>query len=187
VLFVGNQYRLKGLEFAIGALAEMETRALLLVVGADTAAPFKRLAEQLGVVDRVIFAGARTDLPMIYPAADAFLLPTLYETFALVCLEAMASGLPVLASPVGGIEDYLRDGENGFHVQRDAVEIAGKLDRVLNDPALHARLRERGLATAEDYSWERIAEQYLSLFAELIAEKARSLPGCADANGSVPV
>ena len=114
VLFVGSQYRLKGLEFAIRALVEMKTKACLLVVGNDRTAPFKRLAEQLGVSDRVIFAGARTDLPRIYPAADAFVLPTLYETFALVCLEAMASGLPVLASPVGGIEDYLRDGVNGF-------------------------------------------------------------------------
>ena len=174
LLFVGSQYRLKGLEFVIRALAEMKTKAVLLVVGGDTAAPFKRLADQLGVSDRVIFAGARSDLPRIYPAADAFVLPTLYETFALVCLEAMASGLPVLASPVGGIEDYLRDGENGFHIQRDAKEIAAKLDRVLNEPALHARIRERGLATAKNYAWEKIAKQYLSLFDELIAEQARN-------------
>lgn len=187
VLFVGNQYRLKGLEFAIRALAEMKTKASLLVVGADTAMPFKRLAEQLGVSDRVIFAGARSDLPMIYPAADVFVLPTLYETFALVCLEAMASGLPVLASPVGGIEDYLRDEENGFHIQRDAAEIAFKLDKVLNDPELHARIRDRGLATAENYAWEKIAEQYLNLFEELIAERARGSQGLAVPDRSVSV
>jgi UDP-glucose:(heptosyl)LPS alpha-1,3-glucosyltransferase len=178
LLFVGSQYRLKGLEFVIRALAEMETRAILLVVGGDTAAPFKRLAEQLGVRDRVIFAGARSDLPSIYPAADAFVLPTLYETFALVCLEAMASGLPVLASPVGGIEDYLVDGENGFHIQRDGTDIAHKLDRVLADPALHARVRERGLATAQSYAWEKIAKQYLRLFDELMTEQVRGAQRC---------
>lgn len=172
LLFVGSQYRLKGLEFVIRALAEMKTKVVLLVVGGDIAAPFKRLAEQLGARDRVIFAGARSDLPRLYPAADAFVLPTLYETFALVCLEAMASGLPVLASPVGGIEDYLIDGENGFHIQRDPKEIAVKLERVLSEPALHARIRERGLATAKNYAWEKIAKQYLSLFDELIAERA---------------
>jgi glycosyltransferase involved in cell wall biosynthesis len=187
VLFVGNQYRLKGLEFAIRALAEMKTKASLLVVGADVATPFKRLAEHLGVTDRVIFAGARTDLPMIYPAADAFVLPTLYETFALVCLEAMASGLPVLASPVGGVEDYLRDGENGFHIQRDGAEIALKLDRVLNDPELHDRIREQGLATAENYAWDKIAGQYLKLFEELISERARSSPSLAVSNRGVSV
>ena len=74
VLFVGSQFRLKGLEFAIRALAEMKTRAVLLVVGGDSHAHFKRLAEQLEVSDRVIFAGARSDLPEIYPAADAFVL-----------------------------------------------------------------------------------------------------------------
>jgi UDP-glucose:(heptosyl)LPS alpha-1,3-glucosyltransferase len=177
VLFVGSQYRLKGLEFAIRALAEMKTKAVLLVVGGDARAPFKRLAEQLGVAERVIFAGARHDLPRIYPAADAFVLPTLYETFALVCLEAMASGLPVLASPVGGIEDYLVDGKNGFHIQRDSQDIALKLDRVLNDVTLHERLRDAGLATAKNYSWEKIAKQYLNLFNELLAERARKVQG----------
>ena len=121
----------------------------------------------------MIFAGARSDLPTIYPAADAFVLPTLYETFALVCLEAMASGLPVLASPVGGIEDYLHDDVNGLHVQRDATEIAAKLDRLLNDRELHARLREAGIATAQNYEWKNIAQQYLTLFDELIAERTR--------------
>jgi glycosyltransferase involved in cell wall biosynthesis len=151
----------------------MKTKAVLLVVGGDVAGPYKRMADQLGVRDRVIFAGARSDLPKLYPAADAFVLPTLYETFALVCLEAMASGLPVLASPVGGIEDYLVDGENGFYIQRDQKEIATKLDMILRDPALHSRIRERGLATAQNYSWEKIAKQYLNLFEELIAERAR--------------
>jgi UDP-glucose:(heptosyl)LPS alpha-1,3-glucosyltransferase len=185
VLFVGSQFRLKGLEFAIRALVEMKTTAFLLVVGGDAQAQFKRLAEQLGVSDRVIFAGSRSDLPEIYPAADAFVLPTLYETFALVCLEAMASGLPVLASPVGGIEDYLVDGVNGFHIQRDSREIALKLDQVLNDPTLHARLRESGLATAKNYSWEKIAKQYLNLFNELLAERARKVQGFALTNPSV--
>jgi UDP-glucose:(heptosyl)LPS alpha-1,3-glucosyltransferase len=187
LLFVGSQYRLKGLEFVIRALAEMENRAILLVVGGDTAAPFKRLAEQLGVRDRVIFAGARSDLPSIYPAADAFVLPTLYETFALVCLEAMASGLPVLASPVGGIEDYLVDGENGFHIERDGTDIAQKLDRVLGDAALHARVRERGFATAKSYAWEKIAKQYLQLFDELITERARGSQRCVLSDQSVSV
>lgn len=187
LLFVGSQYRLKGLEFVIRALAEMDTRAILLVVGGDNATPFKRLAEQLGVRDRVIFAGARNDLPSIYPAADAFVLPTLYETFALVCLEAMASGLPVLASPVGGIEDYLVDGENGFHIQRDATDIATKLDRLLGDAALHARVRERGLVTAGNYAWEKIAKQYLRLFDELMTERVRGAQRCVISDQSVSV
>jgi glycosyltransferase involved in cell wall biosynthesis len=167
VLFVGSRFRIKGLKYAIEALNKMDVRAYLLVVGDDNNAPFKQLAEQLGVSDRVIFAGGRDDLPAIYPAADVFLLPTLYETFALVCLEAMASGLPVVASPVGGIEDYLRDGENGLHISQDAVEIGAKLDRILTDTEFRQSIVRAGLVTAHNYGWDKIAEQYLKLFEDL--------------------
>ncbi len=177
LLFVGSQFRLKGLEFVIRALPQMETKAILLVVGGDSAAQFKRLAEQLNVSDRVIFAGARRDLPEIYPAADAFVFPTMYETFALVCLEAMASGLPVLASPVGGIEDYLVDNQNGFHIERDSSLIASRLDQLLSDPNLQSRFREGGLATVKNYSWEKIAGRYVNLFDELIGERSHNLRG----------
>jgi len=171
VLFVGNQFHLKGLEFAIRALGNMETKAHLLIVGHDSAGEFRHLVHELGLADRVHFAGARKDLPDIYPAADAFVFPSLYETFALVCLEAMASGLPVLATRVGGIEDYLRDEENGLFIDREAHDIAVKLDRVLNDAELRARFRAHGLETAANYSWEKIAQQYLRLFDQVIGER----------------
>jgi len=174
LLFVGNQYRLKGLEFAICALAKMNTKAFLLVVGRDVPGPFEKLTDQLGLRDRVIFAGSRNDLPRIYAAADALVLPTLYETFALVCLEAMACGLPVFATKVGGIEDYLTDGDNGFLIERNADDIARKLDQFLSDPKLRAAVQSRGLVTVKDYGWQQIARKYLNLFDELIAERSGS-------------
>jgi glycosyltransferase involved in cell wall biosynthesis len=167
ILFVGSRFRIKGLKFAIESLAELQTNAYLVVVGDDNNVPFKLLAENLGVSERVIFAGSRTDLPRIYPAADVFLLPTLYETFALVCLEAMASGVPVVAAPVGGIEDYLHDGKNGLHISQDPSEIAMKLDILLNDETLRQSIVTAGLATAQSYGWDKIAEQYLKLFVDL--------------------
>jgi UDP-glucose:(heptosyl)LPS alpha-1,3-glucosyltransferase len=88
---------------------------------------------------------------------------------------------------VGGIEDYLIDGENGFHIQRDAREIGAKLDKVLSEPVLQARIRERGLATAQNYAWEKIAKQYLSLFDELIAERAQDFQGLTVPDPSVSV
>jgi glycosyltransferase involved in cell wall biosynthesis len=83
----------------------------------------------------------------------------------------MASGLPVLAAPVGGIEDYLRDDENGFHIRHDSLEIASKLDALLSDRSLHERISKAGIATATDYAWEKIANQYLDLFCELRKEE----------------
>jgi glycosyltransferase involved in cell wall biosynthesis len=171
ILFVGSQFRLKGLEFVIRSLPKLKTEAQLLVVGNDSATTFRNLAKELGVADRVHFAGPRNDLPDIYPAADVFVFPSLYETFALVCVEAMASGVPVLATRVGGIEDYLRDGENGLFIERNASEIAVKIDRVLDDPNLRERLIANGLATATNYSWDAIAQQYLRLFDQLMLER----------------
>ena len=106
LLFVGSQFRLKGLEFAIRADNDGDEG---MVAGCRRryAAPFKRLAEQLGVSDRS-FWPARADLRKSIRQQMLF-FPTLYETFALVCLEAMASAF-LLAVPVGGIEDYLVDG-----------------------------------------------------------------------------
>ena len=170
VLFVGSQFRLKGLEFAIRALKEMKAEAHLLVVGNDSPNGFRNLARELGVAGRVHFAGARKDLPDIYPAADVFVCPSLFETFSLVCLEAMASGLPVVASRVGGIEDYLRDGENGLFIKRESKDIAEKLDRVLGNSDLRSHLSQQGLKTAANYSWGRIAQQYLRLFEQLMGK-----------------
>lgn len=177
VLFVGSQFRLKGLEFAIRGVAQMNTQAHLLVVGNDSAGNFRNLAKELGVLDRVHFAGARKDLPEIYPAADVFVFPSLYETFALVCLEAMASGLPVVATRVGGIEDYLHDEENGLFIKREATDIAAKLDRVLGDADLRERMRRNGLETAGNYAWEKIAQLYLRLFDQLMIEREATTNG----------
>jgi UDP-glucose:(heptosyl)LPS alpha-1,3-glucosyltransferase len=171
ILFVGSQFRLKGLEFVIRSLPKLKTGAQLLVVGNDSANGFRSLAKELGVADRVHFAGPRNDLPDIYPAADIFVFPSLYETFALVCVEAMASGVPVLASRVGGIEDYLQDDENGLFIERDASDIAEKIDRVLSDPDLRERFVINGLATAANYSWDAIAQQYLRLFDQIMLER----------------
>jgi glycosyltransferase involved in cell wall biosynthesis len=171
ILFVGSQFRLKGLEFVIRSLPKLKTDVQLLVVGNDSPTAFRSLAKELGVADRVHFAGPRKDLPDIYPAADIFVFPSLYETFALVCVEAMASGVPVLATRVGGIEDYLCDEENGLFIEREASDIAEKIDRVLGDPNLRERLITNGLATATNYSWDTIAQQYLRLFDQLMQER----------------
>jgi glycosyltransferase involved in cell wall biosynthesis len=169
LLFVGHEFQRKGLAHAIQALQRLSSDTHLLVVGSDNPAPYRKLAPE--VQDRVIFAGARADLPALYSAADAFVLPTAYETFSLVCMEAMACGLPVFATAAGGIEEYLKDGSNGFQIRMDAEDIASKLAATFADPALMSRLREGALATAASYSWDRIGQQYIELLKEIDAEK----------------
>lgn len=165
VLFIGNEFDRKGLAYAIGAVDLLDDDTWLVVVGSENPAPWRRLARACG--NRLVFAGARRDVEAFYAAADAFVLPTSYETFSLVCMEAMASEVPVLATPVGGIEDYLRDDVNGYRITTDAADIAAKLRRVLDDPELHARLRSGARSTAERYGWDQVGAAYIALAEEL--------------------
>ena len=169
LLFVGHEFDRKGLAHVIGALDKLGEDIWLLVVGSDNPAPYRKLASRFK--NRVIFAGARSDLPQLYSAADAFVLPTAYETFSLVCMEAMACALPVFATAAGGIEEYLKDGVNGFQIKMDAGDIASKLAATFADPELLERLREGAAATAKLYGWDRVGAQYIELLKQIDASK----------------
>lgn len=169
LLFVGHEFHRKGLAHVIAALEQLDDDFWLLVVGSDDSAPYRKLAHEAR--ERLIFAGHRSDLPAIYSAADAFVLPTAYETFSLVCMEAMACALPVFATPVGGIEEYLICGVNGFRIKADAGDIAAKLADAFADPALMTRMSEGARETARSYSWERVGAQYIELLKQIDAIK----------------
>ncbi|MET0582844.1 MAG: glycosyltransferase family 4 protein [Pseudoxanthomonas sp.] len=169
LLFAGHEFRRKGLAHAIGALERLGPDVWMRVVGSASPAPYRKMAA--AAAGRLIFAGARTDMPALYAAADAFVLPTAYETFSLVCMEAMACSLPVFATPVGGIEDYLVDGVNGYQIKPEAGDIAGKLAGALSDPELKSRLREGARATALDYGWDHVGSRYIELLEQVQAAK----------------
>lgn len=171
LLFVGHEFDRKGLAHVIKAMSHLSPRVQLLVVGSDPPQPYQRLAEAEGVGQRVTFAGVRRDMPALYAAADAFVLPTGYESFSLVCMEAMACGVPVFATRAGGIEDYLVDGVNGYAITRDPKHIADTLGKVLDDPVHLAQLREGALATAQRYSWPKIAARYRELLHQIWMER----------------
>jgi glycosyltransferase involved in cell wall biosynthesis len=165
LLFASHEFRRKGLEHVIGAIEQLDADVWLLVVGSDNPAPYRKQLK--AATDRVIFAGARYDMPACYSAADAFVLPTAYETFSLVCMEAMASSVPVFATPVGGIEDYLVDGVNGYQIAPDADDIGAKLKQAFDDPGLWERMRDGARATAQKYGWDSIGSQYLELMEQV--------------------
>jgi UDP-glucose:(heptosyl)LPS alpha-1,3-glucosyltransferase len=117
LLFASNNFTRKGLDVIIRALANRENRVRqlrLLVVGAGRVSRFRRLAERCKVAHRIIFAGPAEAIENYYAAADAFVLPTRYDPFAAVCLEAMACGLPVVTTAMNGAAEVISDGENGF-------------------------------------------------------------------------
>lgn len=169
LLFAGHEFGRKGLAHAVGALAKLRSDTWLLVVGSDNPSPYRRLAG--AAAGRLVFAGERKDMPAVYAAADAFVLPTSYETFSLVCMEAMASGVPVFATPVGGIEDYLQDGVNGYAIPPEPGGIAATIGPVLCDEALLRALGEGAQATARNFAWEEVADRYFGLLEAVWTEK----------------
>jgi len=169
LLFAGHEFRRKGLAHAIGALELLGPDVWMLVVGSDSPVPYRRMAERSAA--RLVFAGSRTDMPALYAAADGFVLPTAYETFSLVCMEAMACSVPVFATPVGGIEDYLVDGVNGYQIRMDAADIAAKIGHVLADPELTRHLRDGAHATALNYGWDHVGSRYIELLEQVQASK----------------
>jgi glycosyltransferase involved in cell wall biosynthesis len=169
LLFAGHEFRRKGLAHAIDALEKLGPDVWMLVVGSDNPAPYRKMARTSA--SRLVFAGSRKDMPALYAAADGFVLPTAYETFSLVCMEAMACSVPVFATPVGGIEDYLVDGVNGYQILMDGADIAAKISRAFADPELTARLRDGARATAVNYGWDHVGARYITLLEQVQASK----------------
>jgi UDP-glucose:(heptosyl)LPS alpha-1,3-glucosyltransferase len=167
VMFVGNGFARKGLGFLIDALARVKNEAHLLVVGADqTMRDFRNRAAERGVAARVHFLGARADVPQLFWAADALALPSLFEPFGNVIMEALASGLPVLASRQCGASELLPDEMREFVVAdpTDVEELAARLDALLETGADLATVARE---TAKHHTWQRYASGLLELIASL--------------------
>jgi D-inositol-3-phosphate glycosyltransferase len=115
----------------------------------------------------VIFLGKRSQetLPYYYSAAEVLVMPSHYESFGMVALEAMACGTPVIASQVGGLAFLIQDGLTGYHVPGgDDDALCEKLTALLGDASLRQRLGQNAAAYARGYAWERIAAQIVSVY-----------------------
>jgi UDP-glucose:(heptosyl)LPS alpha-1,3-glucosyltransferase len=165
-LFVGGDWERKGLAHALDALT-LAPGWHLAVAGAGDRELLLARARSTGTESRIHFLGPVRDTPRLYAAGDAFVLPTAYETFSLVTFEAAASGLPLLVTRVNGVEDLLRDSHNGWFIDRNGRDIARRLNELRSDPQLAAAMARRARSAASGYSWEAMADGYLSLYAEL--------------------
>jgi UDP-glucose:(heptosyl)LPS alpha-1,3-glucosyltransferase len=118
LLFVGTGFERKGLPFAIRALSLLPPHVELSVVGKGDIARYQRMAASAGVADRIEFLGKGQDMPLLYQSADVLVHPAVYEPFANVCMEAMASGLPVITSRMNGVSEVIETGRNGAIVEQ---------------------------------------------------------------------
>ncbi len=174
-VFIGHEFERKGLPIAVAAL-RTASDVLLLVVGGspEMIQRAQAQARQAGVAERVHFVGAHHDpVPFIW-ASDVLVLPSAYEANALVVLEALACGLPVISTSVGFAPDILVDGENGFLVERSAGAVGARLHELSGQPLDEWRVRAR--RTAEQYAWPQIARRYLDLVESLRRDDPRE-PG----------
>jgi glycosyltransferase involved in cell wall biosynthesis len=169
LLFVANDYARKGLDAVLGALARLSEGAMLMVVGnAAGIAAYQDKARSLGVAEQVHFMGPMKDVDAAYRAATLLVHPTLDDTFAMVVLEAMAHGLPVVASGAAhcGISALLEHERNALLLEdpRNERRLAASLSRVLGEPALAARLAREGRRFAQGHTWEEAARRYEQLY-----------------------
>jgi UDP-glucose:(heptosyl)LPS alpha-1,3-glucosyltransferase len=163
-LLAGSGFARKGVDTALRALARARLPAQLWVAGADPSERWRRLADALGVAGRVRFLGFRHDLPALYGAADALLLPTRYDAFANVCLEAAAAGLPVLTSGANGAAELFR--ASGLVVE-DAEDVAGFAAALetLAERGTRLRLGDAARAVAAAHGWPAHVAKLRALFA----------------------
>lgn len=182
LLFVGRIEPLKAVDTILEALSlirqsapESLAETRLVVIGGDPdnsadlqLVHLKSLADQLGLRDIVNFIGAKKqdDLHLYYASSLAVIMPSDYESFGMVALEAMASGTPVIASQVGGLAFLIEDGKSGFLVPtREPAALAERIQLLLTRDMEHMRFA--AVERASNYSWSAIADQLLSVFSEI--------------------
>lgn len=170
-LLVGSGFERKGVALLLDAMAELPASAYLMVVGRDKKLPlYRRRARKLGLADRVIFTGSEPDVRPYYGAADAFVLPTLYDPFPNAVLEALACALPVVTSTKSGAAEFVQTDRNGY--------VCDALDRHALVAALQS-VRQRfsgptaaARATIQTLDLKQMGDALAALYQRLLTPRA---------------
>ncbi|MBI4340284.1 MAG: glycosyltransferase [Chloroflexi bacterium] len=176
ILYVGRLDPIKGVEVLVHTLAQLESRqeVQLLVVGGNQEDPeyqrLRDLRDAMALGDRVELLGSKTHdlMPAYYQAADVCVVPSYYESFGLVALEAMACGTPVVASRVPGLQSIVRDNRSGYLVPWHCPDaFADRLEVLLSNDALRHSMGQNARQAAVAMSWEATAQGIARVYAEL--------------------
>ncbi len=192
ILFVGRIEPLKGIDTLIRAISIIQKSGELsccphqvaIIGGEPDARPEDMNAEmarlqdmvtELGITNFVVFLGKQDQklLPYYYSAAEVVVMPSHYESFGMVALEAMACGTPVVASQVGGLAFLVQDGITGFVTPGgDAQILADRLIKIIKNPGLQNQLSENAADYAKQYDWELISEKIIEVYQQELNQKA---------------
>jgi len=149
----------------------------VLVVGRDDPARYEAVIRRLGLLRQVRFENPSADVVQFYAAADAYVGPSLHDSFALPPAEAMACGLPVVTSRNNGGSEIISNGVDGLVLQEptDADELAYVIQRLCGDADLCRRLGEAAAQTVQQYTWARNVEQMKVVLEHVAAQKQQDL------------
>ncbi|KYH43068.1 glycosyltransferase family 4 protein [Branchiibius sp. NY16-3462-2] len=167
VSFVGHEFGRKGLRFIIDALPALPAEVQVLVVGGrqEDISHARRQCRSLAVDDRVIFVGVQPDSRAALWASDVLALPSSYESFSLILLEALACGVPAIHTRVGAATELIDPGVNGFLVERTVQDVTAAIRAAQRLDA--AAAQQAAVDAAAPHDWSVVAERYLALLAEL--------------------
>jgi len=188
ILFVGRIEPLKGIDNLIQAISlnhksgvlDCCPHTLVIIGGEPDAKPeemnaemarLQDMVEELNIENFVIFLGKQDQqmLPYYYSAAEVVVMPSHYESFGMVALEAMACGTPVIASQVGGLAFLVRDGETGFVVPgNDIQSLANRLMELIKDKELRNKLGNKSTEYAQMYAWETISTKMIEVYNQIL-------------------
>lgn len=169
-LFVGGDWDHKGLAVAIDGVAQARKDGWdvrLWVVGQGDRARFEDRARTAGLDGAAVFLGRREDVAGFYQAADLLVLPSRYEAFPLVSLEAAAAGLPLLARPVSGVVDLVGDDEAGMLLGDDPAAWGRAISALAGDPDRRLALAREARRRASELDWDRTAGRFAALAGRL--------------------
>ncbi len=193
VLFVGRIEPLKGIDTLIQAMSCLDMLDVghpvhLAIIGGDVNVSPEEMSDEMTRLQKmcddlcmggmVVFLGKRGQdtLPYYYSAAEVVVMPSLYESFGMVALEAMACGTPVIASEVGGLGYLVQNGVTGYTIpDSDPAELCDKLSHLLGNENLRSQMGNSAAEYAADYAWNKIASQIIDVYKEL-AIKTPELP-----------
>ena len=178
ILYVGSGFKRKGVSYLIEAVASIgndsinKSRIKLLIVGKDRLWPYKRLAAKADIDKNIIFVDYASETEKYYAASDIFALPTFFDPFANVTLEAMASGIPVITTRKNGASEIIEDGKDGFVINSplEIDAIAEKIRALLNSK-MRNEMGNMAREKSKGFTWDRMAEETLKVYDEISASK----------------
>src|SRR5438477_208562 len=177
LLVIGNDWKQKGLPTLLDALQKLKDLPVcLLAAGKDDPFPYQKRLQEYGLEERVRFLPSRPDVEFYYAAADAYVGPSLEDTFAQPPAEAMACGLPVITSITNGTAEIMNDGVDGLILREptDVEDLAVKIRLLWSDAALRNRLGGQAAQTAQQYTWARNGKEIRAILQGVLRSKGFS-------------